>query len=95
MFPGNFLLSFLIFFSFLTIRFFATIANFSITIIMVLGEMNTSLSLFFFWLHHAASEILVPQPGSEPSPLALEVWSQPLDFQGSPMNTSFKCLIFL
>lgn len=73
MFPGNFLLFFLIFFSFFTIRFFATIADFNIRIIMLLAEMNTSF--LFFWLHHAASKILVPQTGSETSPLTLEVWS--------------------
>ena len=32
-------------------------------------------SLFFFWLHHAAYGILVPQPGIEPTPPAMEVWS--------------------
>ena len=28
----------------------------------------------FFWLHHAAHKILVPQPGIKPSPPALEAW---------------------
>ena len=30
---------------------------------------------FFFWPHHAACEILAPQPGIEPEPPALEVQS--------------------
>ena len=29
----------------------------------------------FFWLHHAACGILVPWPGIEPMPLAVEAWS--------------------
>ena len=34
------------------------------------------LFLFFmFWLCHAACGILVPQPGNEPIPPALEAWS--------------------
>lgn len=28
----------------------------------------------FFWLHHAAHKILVPQPGIKPLPPALEAW---------------------
>ena len=28
-----------------------------------------------FWLRHRVCGILVPQPGTEPAPLALEVWS--------------------
>ena len=29
---------------------------------------------FFFWLHHAAHKILVPQPGIKPSPPVMEAW---------------------
>ena len=31
--------------------------------------------LFYFWPHHMACRILVPQPGIEPLPPAVEVWS--------------------
>ena len=31
--------------------------------------------VFFFWLHHAACGILVPPPGIEPVPPAVEAWS--------------------
>ena len=36
------------------------------------------LSSFFslFWLHHAARGILVPRPGIEPVPPAVEAWSR-------------------
>ena len=34
-----------------------------------------SYFVFIFWLHHAAFGILVPQPGIEPSPPALEAQS--------------------
>ena len=30
---------------------------------------------FIFWLHHAACGILVPRPGIEPGPPAVEAWS--------------------
>ena len=37
---------------------------------------NTSfLSFFFFWLHHMACGTLVPQPGMEAVPPAVEAWS--------------------
>ena len=39
------------------------------------SEGIVCLSFFFFWPHHAARGILVPQPGTEPTPLALEAWS--------------------
>ena len=47
----------------------------------------------FFWLRHAARGILVPQPGTEPMPLAAEVqipshW--PTHHQGSPQAFIFK-----
>ena len=29
---------------------------------------------FFFWLHHVAHKILVPQPGIKPSPPVMEAW---------------------
>ena len=31
-----------------------------------------SMSFFFFWPHHTACGILVPQPGIEPRPLAVK-----------------------
>ena len=31
--------------------------------------------LFFFWPQHVACRILVPQPGIEPMPPAMEAWS--------------------
>ena len=37
-------------------------------------EMQKSLS-FFFWLHHVACGILVPQPGIKPRPSAVRAWS--------------------
>ena len=41
--------------------------------------------LFFFWLHHVASGILVPQPGTEPASPALEARSlKTLDHVTSP-----------
>ena len=39
------------------------------------GNPFISLSLFFFWLHCTACGILVPRPGIEPAPPALEAWS--------------------
>ena len=33
------------------------------------------LASFFFWLHREACGALVPQPGMEPMPPALAVWS--------------------
>ena len=33
------------------------------------------VGFFFFWLYGAASGTLVPQPGTEPAPLALGAWS--------------------
>ena len=41
--------------------------------------------LSFFYLYHAACEILVPQPGIEPVPPAVEAQSQQLHLQGSPL----------
>ena len=32
-------------------------------------------TILFFWLHHTACRILVPQPGIKPMALAVEVWS--------------------
>jgi len=32
-------------------------------------------NFFFFWLHHTVFGILVPQPGIEPRPLAVEAWN--------------------
>ena len=34
-----------------------------------------TLQFLCFWLHCTACGILVPQPGIEPTPPALEVWS--------------------
>ena len=42
------------------------------------GSPTLSVRTFlflFFWLHHVACGILVPQPGIEPMPPALEEWS--------------------
>ena len=33
------------------------------------------LFFFFFYYNHAACQIVVPQPGIEPAPPALEAWS--------------------
>ena len=33
-------------------------------------------SFFFFWLHHTACRVLVPRPGIEPMPRAVEVQSR-------------------
>ena len=38
----------------------------------------------FWFLGHQAHEILAPQPGIEPTPIALEGEVSPLDHQGSP-----------
>ena len=38
----------------------------------------------FFWPQGKAWGILVPPPGTEPAPIAVEGWNQPLDSQGSP-----------
>ena len=56
------------------------------------GKMGVVISFFknyfiFFWLHHVAWRILVPQPGIKPMPLAVEVESSPLDCQGSPWSS--------
>ena len=45
------------------------IANFS------LSHFLSFFLFFFFWSHHAACWILVPQPGDEPVPPAVEVRS--------------------
>ena len=39
---------------------------------------------FFFLPHHVACGILVPQPGTEPGPLAVRAEYQPLERQGVP-----------
>ena len=39
------------------------------------GLSLPQFSFLFFWLYHAASGILVSQPGMEPGPPALEAWS--------------------
>ena len=36
----------------------------------------TFIYLFIYWPHHAASGILVPQPGIEPKPLSMREWSE-------------------
>ena len=38
-------------------------------------SLSLSFSLFFFFFGHAACGILVPQPGIEPAPPAVEAWS--------------------
>ena len=43
-----------------------------ILIYLIWGYMTFSISFFFFWLHRAASGILVPQSGIEPRPPAVE-----------------------
>ena len=49
----------------------------------------------FLWLHHEARGILVPGPGIEPVPPAVEVQSQPLDHQGGPQQCFLLTSIFL
>ena len=50
-----------------------------------LREVLTDAFLFFFFLpHHVACGILVPQPGTEPGPLAVRAEYQPLERQGVP-----------
>ena len=50
-----------------------------------------SLSLFLFWLHHAAWGILVPQQGIEPVSTAKEELSlKPLDRQGDTQKLIFS-----
>ena len=36
---------------------------------------SLSFFVFTFWLHRAAGGILVPQPGIQPAPPAVEAWS--------------------
>ena len=44
------------------------------------------LLLFFFWPHHTACGILVPRPGIEPAPPALEAWSLNTGPPGKSLN---------
>ena len=44
-------------------------------IIMVVCSFFLPLPTLFFWPHHVACSILVPPPGMEPLPLAVEAWS--------------------
>ena len=37
--------------------------------------LEKMLCTIFFWPHHSACGILVPQPGIEPRPLAVSAWS--------------------
>ena len=39
------------------------------------GRPHFYFLTFFFWLHHTVFGILVPQPGIEPRPLAVEAWN--------------------
>ena len=50
---------------------------------------------FSFWPHCVSRRILVPLPGIKPATLAVEACldSQPLDHQGSPLNSGFYPLI--
>ena len=48
--------------------------------------LNLKSSLYLFWLHLAAGGILIPLPGLEPVPPALEGGVSPLDHQGSPVS---------
>ena len=50
-------------------------------------------SFFFFFGHVATCVSLFPRPGIEPTPLAMEAWSQPLDHQGSPCLCLFVSAI--
>ena len=45
------------------------------------------------WLNCLACRILVPRPGIEPVPQAVEAWSKPLDHQGSPSPYSLTLFI--
>ena len=52
--------------------------------------MNGSMHLFlliyvYFWPHHAACGILVPQPGIKPALPMLGAQNLPLDHQESPL----------
>ena len=38
-------------------------------------KVYSTLSTFFFWLHHPACGILAPQPGIEPAPSAVKAGS--------------------
>ena len=49
-----------------------------------LREVLTDAFLFFFLPHTVAGGILVPQPGTEPGPLAVRAEYQPLERQGVP-----------
>ena len=39
------------------------------------GTSDESGPFFFFWPHHTACGTLVPRPGIEPVPPAVEAWS--------------------
>lgn len=46
---------------------------------------------FFFWPYHMAFGILTPQPGIEPVPLAMKVWSPNHSIhQGIPKQNNLK-----
>ena len=49
------------------------------------GALELTFLSFFFWLHHVACRILVPWSGIEPMPSAVELRSQLLHHQGSPV----------
>ena len=44
-------------------------------ILYILMVMQLNVYFILFWLHRSACGILVPQPGIEPVPPAVEVWS--------------------
>ena len=52
-------------------------------------DIKSFVSNFFFWLHHMACGILVPQPGTEPGPSATRPWSS------NPWTARKFLLIFL
>ena len=49
-------------------------------------------SLLFFWLHHAACGILVPQPGIEPGTPALEAGVLTRGLSGRSLSSIFPCV---
>ena len=55
----------------------------------------TSCSIFFFLPCRESCRILLPWPGIEPTPSAVEVQTQPLDRQGSPVLQHILLFLFL
>ena len=57
--------------------------------------LAVGLTIFccFLAVPHIMQDLLVPQPGIEPTPLALGVQSQSLDGQGRPGLTVFKYIV--